>query len=86
MNVAGKSPSPVRVAVIASAFVVLASAVTPAHAATLAPTQPVAKQRVPKKRPPAPPPAPAPDRGNLGGGGNGGPFSLDWTLAAGLRP
>ena len=86
MNMPGKSLSPVRVAVIAGAFVVLASAVTPAHAATLAPTQPVAKQRVAKKRPPAPPPAPAPNRGNLGGGGNGGPFSLDWTLAAGLRP
>jgi len=82
----GKSPLPVRVAVIASAFAVLASAVTPAQAATRAATQPIAKQRVAKKRPPAPAPAPAPNRGNLGGGGNGGPFSLDWTLAAGLRP
>ena len=44
----GKSPSPVRVAVIAGAFAVLASAVTPAQAATRAATQPVAKQRVPK--------------------------------------
>ena len=86
VNVAGKSLSPVRVAVIAAALAVLASAVTPAQAATRAASQPVAKQRVLKKRPPAPPPAPAPNRGNLGGGGNGGPFSLDWTLAAGLRP
>jgi len=86
VNVPGKSPSPVRVAVIAGAFAALASAVTPAHAAIPAAAQPVATQRVPKKRPPAPPPVPAPNRGNVGGGGNGGPFSLDWTVTAALRP
>ena len=86
MNVPGKSPSLIRVAVIAGAFAVLSSAVTPAFAATPATPQPVAKRPMIKKRPPAPQPAPAPNRGNPGGGGTGGPFSLDWTLTAGLRP
>jgi hypothetical protein len=83
VNVLGKSPSPMRVAVIAGAVALLASAMTPVHAAS-----PVAKERVAKKRPPTPPPAPVPSRTNSGGGGGGtgGPVSLDWTISAALRP
>jgi hypothetical protein len=82
VNVAGKSPSPVRVAVIAGAFAVLASAVTPAYAAA-----PAGKVLVGKKRPPAPRSTPAPGNGSSSkGGGTGGPVSLDWTISATLRP
>ena len=82
MNVLGKSPSPMRVVVIAGAVALLASAVTPAYAAA-----PAGKDRVAKKRLPAPAPAPRRDRTNTdGGGGGSGPISLEWTVSATLRP
>ena len=83
MSALGKSPSLKRVGIIAGAFAVLASAVTPACAAA-----PVAKERVVKKRPHVPPPPPAPRREHSGGGagGSGGPMSLDWSISSALRP
>ena len=78
----GKSPSPVRVAVIAGAFAMLASAVTPAQAAVPAAKERVAKQRTVKKRP-APVPSPAQRQG---GGGASRRLSLEWMIGAEMRP
>jgi hypothetical protein len=72
VNVPGKSPSHRRVVVIAGAFVLLASAMTPASAAG-----PQAKAGPAKKRPP---------RVSPHGGSSSGPFSLEWAITAALRP
>ena len=73
MNAPGKSPSAWRRVVIAGAFAVLASAVTPASVAAAAPAKP---QPV-KKHKPVPP---------RSSGGSSGLLSLEWTIGAALRP
>ena len=77
-NAPGKSPSVWRVAVIAGAGALFASAMTPAYSAA-----PPAKLVATKKKAPdlgkAPPPASR-------GGGPVSPISLQWMLGAGLRP
>ena len=85
MNVLGKSPSPMRVAVIAGAVALLASAVTPVHAAPVrSKTKIAAKPLQPQQVSPAPAPAPSPARKT--GGGSAGRLSLQWMIGAELRP
>ena len=83
MNVLGKSPSPMRVAVIAGAVALLASAVTPVHAAPVrSKTKIAAKPLLPQQVSPAPAPSPA----RKTGGGSAGRLSLQWMIGAELRP
>ena len=70
MNTLGKSPSPMRVGVIAGAAAVLAVAMTPASAASGRPKETPAK-KVTKAVPP-------PARPTNSGGGRAGPFSIEW--------
>ena len=89
MNVLGKSPSPMRVAVIAGAVALLASAVTPVHAAPVrSKTKIAAKTLQPQQvsPAPAPAPAPAPSPARKTGGGSAGRLSLQWMIGAELRP
>lgn len=78
MNALGKSPSPMRVVVIAGAVAVLASAMTPASAATSRPKETPAKKVSKTPLPPA--------RPNSGGGGHAGPLSIEWRAVEPLRP
>lgn len=71
-NVPGKSPSVRRVAVIAGAFTVLASAVTPASAAPQR-AKPAATKKQGSRVP-------------VACGGRTGPASLEWAISAPLRP
>ena len=83
MNVLGKSPSPMRVAVIAGAVALLASAVTPVHAAPVrSKTKIAAKPLQPQQVSAAPAPSPA----RKTGGGSAGRLSLQWMIGAELRP
>lgn len=72
MNTPSKSPSQRRAVVIAGAWVVLASAVTPVFAAPPREQVHAAKKTA----------APAHSRG----GGSGGAFSLERTITSVLRP
>ena len=84
MNVLGKSPSPMRVAVIAGAVAWLASAVTPVHAA--APVRSKAKIAAKPLQPQQVSAAPAPSPARKTGGGSAGRLSLQWMIGAELRP
>jgi hypothetical protein len=75
VNVLDKSPSSMRVVVIAGAFAVLASAVTPVHAAS-----PV---RVKVSRARKSPSSPA---RVANAGGSARRLSLEWAIGAELRP
>ena len=78
-NAPGKSPSVWRVAAIAGAVAMAASAMAPAHAASL-PSKPlVAKKKVPDVARPQQQPAGR-------GGGSASPLSLQWMMGTGLRP
>jgi hypothetical protein len=70
VNAQAKSPSVLRVVVIAGATAVLASAVTPASAASAH-----SKRAVPAPKPQPP-----------STGGSSGPISLQWMIGAPLRP
>ena len=83
MNVLGKSPSPMRVAVIAGAVALLASAVTPVHAA---PVRSKAKIAAKPLQPQQVSAAPAPSPARKTGGGSAGRLSLQWMIGAELRP
>ena len=76
MSARAKSPSVLRVVVIAGAFAVLASAVTPAYAAP-----PHAKHE-PAKKPRIVQPVGQPSSGS---GGSSGPFSIEWMITAPMR-
>ena len=79
MSTLGKSPSDWRVVVIAGAFAVLTSAMTPDRAA--AANHPKAST-VKKPAETTAPPRPQ----TRGGGGPAGPLSLEWRAAEALRP